>query len=98
MGVSVSNWANLAIFLPPIFTSDFFQPFKQIFIYLKDTIDIYLEPEAQGHGITFKVCNICSIYPFFTSYSGKLLTFTRHNCISSKLEQLLASIEMINEI
>ena len=44
--------------------------------HLKDPIHICLEPEAQGHGMTFKVCNVGSKYPYFTSYSSNLPTFT----------------------
>ena len=44
--------------------------------HLKDPINIRMEPEAQGHGMTFKVCNFESKYPYFTSYSGNLPTFT----------------------
>ena len=43
-------------------------------------IYICLEPEAQGHVMTFKVRNVGSM-PYFTSYRGELLTFTQHNCI-----------------
>ena len=39
--------------------------------HLKDLIHICLEPEAQGHGMTFNRFYVGSKYPYFISYRGK---------------------------
>ena len=38
--------------------------------HLKDLINIYLENESQGHGMTFNIIYHCSKYPYFISYRG----------------------------
>ena len=50
--------------------------------YLKDLIYIYLEPEAQGCGRTFKSFYLGSKYPYFISHRGKWVYLFCRGCIS----------------
>ena len=52
--------------------------------HLKDLINICLELEAQGCGMTLKRFYVGSKYPYFISYRGKWLYLFYHECILFK--------------
>ena len=50
--------------------------------HLKDPIHICLEPEAQGHGMTFKVCNHSTNEPHLCSAYVVSVAFHMHTIIA----------------
>ena len=48
--------------------------------HLKDLTLIYLEPEAQGFGMTFNVCYVGSKYPYFITHRGSFQNRSDEHC------------------
>ena len=48
--------------------------------HFKDLIYIWLEPEAQGCGMTFNMFYVGSKYPYFISYRGQWVFLFCHGC------------------